>query len=149
MLARLRLLPNAPVGLAAVRLCLIAGLAALAGCAAPSRPLPYACLLPSEHRMLVAELFFGRAVPGRADVTAAEWTDFVDRTLAPHFPDGFTVFDAEGRWRGMGEKTIVVLIATRRAPDLASRLAAVIQASEQRFRQKSVGLVTRDSCAAF
>ncbi len=43
----------------------------------------------------------------------------------------------------------IVLIAVKRAPDLAPRLSAVIDAYKTRFRQQSVGVITRDSCAAF
>jgi hypothetical protein len=41
------------------------------------------------------------------------------------------------------------LVATKREPDLARRLSAVIDAYKSRFRQQSVGLITRDSCAVF
>jgi hypothetical protein len=105
--------------------------------------------------VLVAELFFGREIPGRAPLSEAEWTDFAARTVTPNFPDGFTVFDGEGQWRDprtgkIGrERTKVLLVAARREPDLSGRIAAVIDAYKTRFRQESVGLITRDSCAAF
>jgi hypothetical protein len=59
----------------------------------------YSCLLPSEQRMLVAELFFGRGISGREPLTDAEWAEFAARTVTPNFPEGFTVFDGEGQWR--------------------------------------------------
>jgi hypothetical protein len=126
----------------------------LAGCAAPP-PAPYACLLPLEQRMLVAELFFGRGTGGRAPLSDAEWAGFAAQTITPAFPDGFTVFDGEGQWRNprtgriVGERTKVLLVAAERAPDLARRLTGVIDAYKARFGQQSVGVVTRDSCAAF
>ncbi len=60
-------------------------LSALAGCAPPTEPLPppptqpYQCLLPSEERMLVAELFFGRNINGRLPLTDAEWAELRPR----------------------------------------------------------------------
>ncbi len=105
--------------------------------------------------MLVAELFFGRGVKGREPVTDAEWAQFAARVITPSFPDGFTVFDGEGQWRNpqtgriARDRTKIVLVAARRAPDLAQRLSAVIEAYKGRFRQQSVGLITRESCAAF
>ncbi|MBV8777746.1 MAG: DUF3574 domain-containing protein, partial [Alphaproteobacteria bacterium] len=45
--------------------------------------------------------------------------------------------------------TKILLVAARRAPDLAGRLQAVVDAYKTRFHQKSVGIVTRDSCATF
>jgi hypothetical protein len=136
----------------------------LAACAAPpaspsarAPPAePYACLLPSERRMVVAELFFGRDSGGRLAVSDAQWSDFLGSVVTPQFPDGLTVFDGYGQWRnpatgviGRSPDVKIVLIAVPRAPDLAARLSAVIDAYKNRFRQQSVGLITRDSCASF
>ena len=139
-------------------------LLALAGCAPPPAetappapaPAPYQCLLPGEQRMLVAELFFGRDKAGRRVVSDAEWSDFLATVVTPSFPDGLTVFDGYGQWRNPATGVIgrspgvkIVLIAVQRSPDLAGRLTAVIDAYKARFHQQSVGIVTRDSCAAF
>jgi hypothetical protein len=128
----------------------------LAGCAGPPVPsAPYVCLLPAEQRMLVAELFFGRGMKGHAPVTDAEWAEFAAQTLTPNFPDGFTVFDGEGQWRNpqtgqiVNARTKILIVAAERTPDLAQRLSAVIDTYKGRFRQQSVGIITRDSCAAF
>lgn len=105
--------------------------------------------------MPVAELFFGRGIKGRAPLTDAEWAEFTAQTITPNFPDGFTVFDGEGQWRNpqtghiAHDPTKIVLVAAKRTPDLAQRLSAVIDAYKARFHQQSVGLITRDSCAAF
>ncbi len=126
-------------------------LLALAGCAATAEPpLPYRCLLPSEQRMLVAELFFGRNIRGRGPLTDAEWAGFAAAVVAPNFPAGFTVFDGDGQWQNPAthaiarEPTKVLLVAVRRAPDLAGRLAAVIDAYKARFHQQSVGVITHE-----
>jgi Protein of unknown function (DUF3574) len=130
----------------------------LVGCAnspAPAADAPYSCLLPSEQRMLVAELFFGRNIQGRGPLTDAEWAAFAANTITPNFPDGFTVFDGEGQWRNpraghiARDPTKVLLVAAKREPDLARRLSTVIEAYTTRFHQQSVGIITRDSCAAF
>jgi hypothetical protein len=138
-------------------------LAVLAACAEPAAAppptassTPYSCLLPSEQRMLVAELFFGRDKDGQANVSDSEWSDFLASVVTPSFPDGLTVFDGYGQWRnpatgviGRSPRVKIVLIAVKRAPDLAPRLSAVIDAYKSRFHQQSVGLITRDSCASF
>jgi len=128
----------------------------LAACSTASEPpQSYMCLLPAEKRMLVAELFFGRDIAGRASLSEAEWRDFAAEIITPNFPDGFTAFDAEGQWRNPAtgavtrQPTKVLLVAAPRTPDLTPRLSAVIEAYKTRFRQQSVGIVTRDSCAAF
>ena len=145
-----------------------AALLALAGCAQaptaapppqaaePATPAPYKCILPSEQRRLVAELFFGRDKAGRNVVNDAEWAEFLAKTVTPNFPDGLTVFDGYGQWRnpetgviGRSPSVKIVLIAVKRSPDLPGRLSAVIDAYKARFRQQSVGIITRDSCAGF
>jgi hypothetical protein len=76
-------------------------------------------------------------------------------TITPNFPDGFTVLDGEGQWRNpetgqiSGNRTKILLVAAPRTPDLAQRLSAVIDAYKARFHHQSVGIITRDSCAAF
>ncbi len=138
-------------------------LSAIAGCATPPAPptpppplpAPYSCLLPAEQRMLVAELFFGRAIRGRGMLSETEWAEFAAQTVTPNFPDGFTAFDGEGQWlnpqtgRIAHERTKILLVAVRRDPDLGRRLSAVIDAYKARFHQESVGLITRDSCGSF
>jgi Protein of unknown function (DUF3574) len=105
--------------------------------------------------MFVAELFFGRGISGREPLTDAEWAEFAARTVTPNFPDGFTVFDGEGQWRDpqigdiARDRTKILLIAAKREPDVGRRLAAVIDAYKTQFHQQSVGVITRDSCAAF
>jgi Protein of unknown function (DUF3574) len=120
-----------------------------------SPPAAFSCPLPAERAMLIAELFFGRGIKGREPLTDAEWAEFAAQTITPNFPDGFTVFDGEGQWRNpltgytAGSGTKILLVAAKREPDLARRLSAVIDAYKARFHQRSVGLITRDSCAAF
>jgi hypothetical protein len=105
--------------------------------------------------MLVAELFFGRTIPGRPPLTDDEWARFAAQVVTPNLPAGFTVFDGSGQWQSprthriVRERTKILLVAVKRSPELAVRLAAVIDAYKARFHQSSVGIVTRDSCAAF
>jgi Protein of unknown function (DUF3574) len=132
----------------------LAVLLGVSGCASPSTS-RYSCLLPAERRMLIAELFFGRDINGRAPLTEAEWAGFVAQTITPNFPDGFTVFDGDGQWRNprtghiARDPTKILLIAAPRTGDLARRLAALIDAYKTEFGQQSVGIITRDACAAF
>jgi hypothetical protein len=146
----------------------LAALVLLAGCAAPPATpapepasaaavaAPYQCILPQEQHMLVAELFFGRDRAGHELVSDVEWANFLNTVITANFPDGLTVFDGYGQWRnpetgviGHSPHVKIVLIAAKRSPDLPDRLNAVIEAYKTRFHQQSVGIITRDSCAAF
>ena len=132
----------------------LAWLLLLADCAELPEPV-YSCPLPAERHMLVAELFFGRNIKGRQPLTDAEWAEFAAQTISPNFPDGFTAFDGEGQWRNprtgqiAGGGTKILLVAAKPGPDLSRRLSAVIDAYKAQFHQQSVGIITRDSCAAF
>lgn len=105
--------------------------------------------------MLVAELFFGRKIKGGGFVSDAEWSRFAAEIVTPNFPDGFTAFDADGQWRNpqtsqiAHDPTKVLTVAVKRSPELAGRLQAVTDAYKTRFRQQSVGIITRNSCANF
>jgi hypothetical protein len=145
-----------PPALSALLLSALAACAAPAANPAPPEPAaPYSCLLPSEQRMLVAELFFGRKIPGRGALSEAEWARFAAEIITPNFPDGFTVTEGNGQWQNPAtgrigrEPTKILVVAARRTADLAPRLTTVIDAYKVRFHQQSVGVITRDSCASF
>src|SRR6202035_219963 len=129
----------------------------LAACAMPGETVPpSACLLPQQKPMLVAELFFGRNIAGRAPVSEAEWADFVARVITPTFPDGYTVFNGAAGQSGTPQNGLIareapkiVLAAAYPRPDLKDRIAAAIEAYRARFPQKSVGPLTRLECGAF
>src|SRR5260370_23477088 len=60
-----------------------------------------ACNAP-QRPMQQIELMFGRSIAGHLRVDAAAWSRFLAREITPRFPDGLTVLDAAGQWRGPG-----------------------------------------------
>jgi hypothetical protein len=105
--------------------------------------------------VLVFELFFGRAVPARGDLTDMEWRDFLNHVVTPNLPNGYTVLDAKGAWmnpitrKTIEEGTKVLLVAL---PDVAESLAAVnrIRAEYQvQFHQQLVGMSVQPGCGSF
>jgi len=123
---------------------------------AAAEPSAGGCLLPSQERMIVAELFFGREKAGNRVVSDAEWSDFLATVMTPNFPDGLTVFDGYGQWRnpqtgviGRSEGVKIVLVAVKTGSDIAGRFQTVIDAYKARFQQQSIGIITREACAAF
>ena len=105
--------------------------------------------------MVVAQLFFGRAIAGRGPLTDDEWHAFVAEVVSAQFPDGFTAFDGEGQWRNprtgaiAREPAKVLVIAAAPSPSLPERLRAVTDAYRARFAQQSVGVVRTTACGAF
>jgi len=113
-----------------------------------------ACREPLKP-MLHSELYFGRNIAGRLRVSERQWTAFLKRELTPRFPDGLTVLDAQGQWRGPASGTLVrepsklVIVVTADDAAMRERLAAAAAVYKQRFNQKSVGMVASTVCAAF
>ena len=101
-----------------------------------------------------AQLFFGRNIGGKPGVSEADFQKFVDQEITPKFPDGLTVLDGGGQWRGDENKLIreaskVVLIVLPKRGDSSARIEAVRNAYKSRFHQDSVLLVTQASCVSF
>jgi len=121
----------------------------LAGCG----QIPNAC--PSHLKsMQEADLYFGRDIGGAAAVSEEDWQRFVEAEIAPRFPNGFTVEDASGQWRGKdgetvreGSKHLIIVLAG--APDEEGKLEAVRDAYKRRFRQESVILAEHQICGSF
>jgi hypothetical protein len=97
-------------------------------------------------RQVQARLFFGlRGSAGT--VSEGEWALFLAETVTPRFPDGLTVFQASGQWRGRGshleqEPARVVEIVHDDSPDARARLDEIVMIYKARHQQQSV-MVTR------
>jgi len=72
------------------------------GCVTVSPP-----CVGAARPQLRAELIFGRSIKGGDVVSEAAWRRFLDEEVTPRFPDGFTVIDGRGQWRGEGQTKIV------------------------------------------
>jgi hypothetical protein len=125
----------------------------LAGCVASGAPPSCPAGLSAAT---VAEAFFGRSAGGREVVSDADWARFLDEVVTPAFPDGLSVLDAAGQWRGREgrvarERTKLLLVALPGGTpaEATTRLAPVIAAYRARFGQESVMLATRTGCVGF
>lgn len=122
---------------------------ALSGCTAIPAP---ACA--AGERTAIGELiYFGMAKPG-GTVSEAEWDAFVQGSVAPRFPDGFTVWPASGQWRDADGKSVseaTRVLSLVHAPDQRSEAAVRAIASEYktRFRQEAVLRVRSHVCMSF
>src|ERR1051325_10759712 len=65
--------------------------------------------------MIRTEMIFGLGRRGGADVSDAQWRDFVDHEITPRFPDGLSILNARGQWRYFVDHEI-----TPRFPDALS-----------------------------
>src|SRR6266849_2298239 len=113
-----------------------------------------ACNAP-QRPMQQIELMFGRNIAGHLRVGEAAWSRFLAREITPRFPDGLTVLDAAGQWQDpIGGRMVrepskmVIIVAADDAP-ARDRITAIVAAYKQRFRQRSIGVISRSVCAAF
>jgi hypothetical protein len=123
----------------------------LAACA--TAPPPPACPA-GQQRLRTAQLFFGRNIAAQSGVSETAFHKFVDEELTPRFPDGLTILDGGGQWRGPENKLIresskIVLIVLPAKGDSGQRIDAVRTAYKTRFHQDSVLLITQASCVSF
>jgi hypothetical protein len=126
----------------------------LAGCASVREASAGPPCPAGQERLRTAQLFFGPSPGGPAAVSKADFQRFVDEEVTPRFPDGLTVMDGGGRWRGSENLLIrqaskVVLIVLPKRGDSGQRIEAVRTAYRSRFHQESVLLITQPDCVAF
>jgi hypothetical protein len=100
------------------------------------------------------ELFFGTTVKGHAAVAPRSWSQFLAEEVTPRFPDGLTIFDAHGQWRGangriVGEAAHVLVVLYRPDDTSEERIRAIRSAYERRFHQDSVMRVESPACVSF
>ena len=109
---------------------------------------------PAVAPLLLADrLFFGRSVPAGgavspgATVSDEEWTAFVRDVVTPRFPEGLTIWRAEGQWRERTgdvtrESTMVVEIVHEPSPEADAKLEEIAREYKTRFHQEAVMRVT-------
>lgn len=112
-----------------------------------------ACPEGADH-LVEYQLFMGRSNASGEIVDDAAWAEFLGDTVIPRFPDGLTVLDGQGHWRGSQgiayqerSKLLVVL-----APPGDDPMRFTIEISDQyrrRFGQESVLHVVSDTCVSF
>jgi hypothetical protein len=115
--------------------------------ACATRARPAAAGGPAAELLVADRLVFGRSIPGGGVVGEEEWAAFLRDVVTPRFPDGLTVWRAEGQWRGpdgrlVREPVLVVEIFHPASASADSALDAVAIAYRRRFRQDAVLRVT-------
>ena len=136
------------------RLVRVAACAALAGCAAQTRPHHDAACGADEQAWIHDTLYLGTSRAHGGAVEPAQWQRFEHDVLLATFPDGFTVLHGDGHWRDKAAKDfdepVRVLVVDH--PDDATRDAAVqsvIADYCHRFDQEAVLRERSRVCVSF
>ena len=102
----------------------------------------YACAPKVEpgglEPMVTERLYFGRNIGNALGVTDSAWAVFVRDVVGARL-DGFTVWTAEGSWKGTREPVFVLeVLHAERAAGADSAIVAIISEYKRRFNQESV-----------
>jgi len=91
-----------------------------------------------EPAVLSERLFCGLSIPGGGTVSQEELDAFVAEVVEPRFPQGFTMWRAQGRWRGGSEETMVLEILHPLDERLARLIGEIADEYRRRFKQEAV-----------
>lgn len=139
------------VSAGAGRVLFAGAVACLAACATPQQS-GYGCAA-GFHPVVSAYLYFGANTPD-GSVSDAQWQVFLDDVVTPRFPDGFSVWSANGQWRSAGgtierEAARVLNVVHSGGTDESRALAEIAGAYRDRYQQESVLDVETPGCARF
>jgi hypothetical protein len=107
-----------------------------------------ATVQPSVSEAVLADrLFCGLSIPGGGEVAEADWRAFVAEEVTPRFPDGLTIWRAEGQWRGadgmiVREPSLIIEILHAHDVRIDRKIVEIAEAFRKRFQQESVLRVT-------
>jgi hypothetical protein len=101
----------------------------------------------ATEQWVLDRLYFGRSMPEGGQVTQTDWDAFLAAVVTPRFPDGLTVWQAEGQWQEeagqvIREGTFILEVVHPKGKADDDKLEAIIAAYKERFRQESVLRVT-------
>jgi Ca2+-binding RTX toxin-like protein len=93
--------------------------------------------------LIQSDLYFGRNITGGGEVSEAEFQKFLDREITPRFPDGLTVYEADGQFLDSTGKLIkepskVVSLIFEDTAENEAAIEQIIVAYKQQFQQESV-----------
>jgi Protein of unknown function (DUF3574) len=97
-------------------------------------------------------LYFGRTRP-KGSVSELEWQMFLRDEVTRRFPEGLTVWEAEGQWRTAAgsidhEQSKVLLLVHSDTTAARQSVQAVIEAYRKTFEQQSVLWESARVCVA-
>jgi hypothetical protein len=124
---------------------------ALGGCASVE---PTPTCPAGQEPMRTAQLFFGRNIGATPAVSEADFQRFVDTEITPRFPQGLTILEGGGQWKGaentlIREASKVVVLVFPMGGGRMAKVREVREAYKKRFSQEAVLTVTQDACVAF
>ena len=108
---------------------------------------------PFGRPYLRTTLYFG-LTHAAGMITESQWQLFLRDEVSPRFPQGLTVWEADGQWRQPDgrigrERAKVLLLVHEDTVEVRNALAALVSDYKRLFQQESVLWETAPVCAAF
>ena len=123
---------------------LVVAVMLLGSCASPRGMATLATAsTPGAQLQAADRLYFGREIPAGGTVSEEQWTAFLGDVVTPRFPDGFTVWRAQGQWldpRGtiVQESVFVLEVFHSGNADTEAAIRAIATEYKSRFGQDAV-----------
>ncbi len=120
------------------------------GCSQADAP-----VCPDETDQFVEyQLFMGRSGPDGELVDDEDWETFLAESVTPRFPDGLTVLDGMGQWRGSDgqvkrERSKLLVILAQHGESNNRLIDEIAEEYKSQFNQESVLKVMEDTCVSF
>ena len=100
---------------------------------------------------------FGQENSDGSVVSETEWSEFLAYVVTPRFPNGLTVFDAQGQWLDTvadrlyreGKKVLNILVPSEATADAKQTLDEIADVYVERFGQQAVFKTSVPACAGF
>lgn len=93
--------------------------------------------------LIQVDLLFGRNIAGVGEVSEEQFQAFVDQIITPQFPDGLTIFDANGQYLDSTDTLIqepakVVSLILEDTQTNETAIDSIVKSYIQQFQQESV-----------
>jgi Protein of unknown function (DUF3574) len=120
--------------------------------ATQAQPRPSEQQCGSAMAQMRTTLYFGLQRP-KGSVSELEWQMFLRDEVTPRFPDGLTVWEAEGQWKGADgtighERSKVLLLVHPDTRTARESLQTVVERYRKGFDQQTVLWESARVCAA-
>jgi len=107
-----------------------------------------------QRPMLSVRLYLGQMEGGKR-LTNSVWEKFLAAVVTPRFPEGYTTYDAMGRWRDLETKVIgheptkIIEVDAPDTQEFRDKMEEIRKDYGARFHQQAVGIVSMPACGAF
>ena len=108
---------------------------------------------PNGSNQMRTTLYFGLSHPSGM-ISESQWQSFLRNEVTPRFPNGLTVWEANGQWRRSDghigrERAKVLLLVHEEKPVVRGAIREIVEVYKRDFHQESVLWETAPVCAAF